>query len=144
MQWIYAACLILDREGVDPKRVHIENNSLQNPHYEQVIVPLIQEHFRKTKYRIPIRPDNRKKPSKFERIEGTLEPIWRNGNLIFNIRERENPHMMRMEEEMLGVSENAKDLDGPDMLEGGTWIILNRALKEDLPYAFGTINNRRF
>lgn len=144
VQWIYAACLILDREGVDPKRVHIENNSLQNPHYEQVIVPLIQEHFRKTKYRIPIRPDNRKKPSKFERIEGTLEPIWRNGNLIFNIRERENPHMMRMEEEMLGVSENAKDLDGPDMLEGGTWIILNRALKEDLPYAFGAINNRRF
>src|SRR5690625_6593747 len=71
VQWIYAACLILDREGVDPKRVHIENNSLQNPHYEQVIVPLIQEHFRKTKYRIPIRPDNRKKPSKFERIEGT-------------------------------------------------------------------------
>lgn len=144
VQWIYQACLILDREGVDPKRIYIENNSLQNPHYEQVILPIANEHFRKTRYRLPLRPDNRKKPSKFDRVEGTLEPIWRNGNLIFNAKEKDNPDMMRMEEEMLAVSEDSKQMDGPDMLEGGTWIILNRALREDLPYDFGAIENRHY
>lgn len=144
VDWLYQACLILDREKVDPKRIFVENNSLQDPFYQQVIVPLINEHWRKTKYRIPIRPDKRKKPSKFERIEGTLEPLHRNGLLKFNEKERENPHMMRMEEEMLSVSEDCKEMDGPDMLEGGAWLILNRVVKADISYAFGAIENRHY
>jgi len=144
INWLYEACLFLDREKVDPKRVFVENNTLQNPFYEQVIIPLINDFFRKTKYRIPIRPDNRKKPNKFERIEGTLEPLNRNGLLKFNIKEKENPHMVRMEEEMLNVSEDCKEMDGPDMLEGGTWIILNRVVKADISYAFGAIENRHY
>jgi hypothetical protein len=144
VEWLHQACLFLDREKVDPKRVYVENNTLQNPFYEQVIIPLINEFFRKTKYRIPIRPDNRKKPNKFERIEGTLELLNRNGLLKFNIKEKENPHMMRMEEEMMSVSEDCKEMDGPDMLEGGTWIILNRVVKADINYAFGAIDNRHY
>lgn len=142
--WLYEACLFLDREKVDPKRIYVENNSLQDPFYEQVIMPLINEHFRKTKYRIPIRPDKRKKPSKFERIEGTLEPLHRVGLLKFNIKEKENPHMVRMEEEMLNVSEDCKEMDGPDMLEGGVWLIQNRVVKADISYAFGAIENRHY
>lgn len=144
VNWLHEACLILDREKVDPKRIFVENNTLQNPFYEQVIIPLINELFRKTRYRIPIRPDNRRKPSKFERIEGTLEPLHRNSLLKFNIAEKENPHMMRMEEEMLAVSEDCKTMDGPDMLEGGVWIILNRVVKADLQYVFGAIENRHY
>lgn len=144
VEWLYEACLFLDREKVDPKRVFVENNSLQGPHYEQVIIPLVNELFRKLKYRIPIRPDKRKKPAKFERIEGTLEPLNRNGFLKFNIKEKENPHMQRLDEEMLSVSEDAKELDGSDMLEGGVWLIMNRIVKANIDYAVGTIENRHY
>lgn len=144
VEWLYQACLILDREGVDPKKVYVENNSLQDPFYEQVIKPLVAQLLTDKKYRIPMQPDRRKKPSKFERIEGNLEPINRNGQLKFNEKEKENPHMIRMEEQMLAVSETSKEMDGPDMLEGGVWIILNRTLREDLPYAVGKIESRKY
>mgnify|MGYP001382797975 CR=1 FL=1 len=144
VDWLYQACLYLDREGVDPKKIFVENNSLQDPFYEQVIVPLIQKLWQNTKYRIPIRPDKRRKPAKFERIEGTLEPLNRNKLLKFNAAEKENPYMVRMEEEMLGVTEDAKEMDGPDALEGGVWLILNRAVKDDLPYVVGRIENRHY
>ncbi|MBW7838590.1 MAG: hypothetical protein H3C36_02895 [Chitinophagaceae bacterium] len=144
IEWMHLACLHLDSSGVDPKRLFVENNSLQDPFYKQVVVPLVNDFYDKNKYRIPIRPDNRKKPSKFERIEGTLEPLNRNGFLKFNLKEKENPHMMRMEEEMLSVSEDCKTMDGPDMLEGGVWLIQNRIVKAALGYAFGEIENRHY
>ncbi len=144
IDWLYEACLYLDREKIDPKRVYVENNTLQDPHYKQVLIPLVEVLYKAKKYRIPMRPDNRKKPGKFERIEGNLEPLNRNGFLKFNIREKENPHMVEMENEMLAVSENSKEMDGPDMLEGGVWIMTYRALKADLPYAVGEIENRHY
>ena len=74
---------------------------------------------------LPITPDTRKKPDKYYRIEGTLEPINRLGLLVFNETEKTDPHMMRMETQMLGVSKSSKIMDGPDCLEGGVWILQN-------------------
>lgn len=123
-------------ESVDIKRVYIENNSLQDPFYEQVIAPLIRLK-EKDKGSLPITLDSRKKPEKFYRIEGTLEPIHRNGNLIFNIKEKKNPHMERMEQQMLGVAPTAKMMDGPDLLEGGVWIIQNSIATSNNTYSVG-------
>lgn len=101
----------------------IENNTLQDPFYEQVFKPLFHE-MGQTKGHIPIAPDTRKKPEKFARIEGNLEPTNRNGQLIFNEAERNNPNMVRLEEQFLLVSPGlAAPADGPDCIEGGKWII---------------------
>lgn len=144
IEWIHQACLYMDSKKIEYKNAWIENNSLQDPHYTQVLVPLANEFFKRTKYRLPIRPDKRKKPGKFERIEGTLELKNLNGQLFFNEAEKDNPHMQRMVEQMLAVSEDCKEMDGPDMLEGGVWLIENRVAKQDASYAFGAIEDRRF
>jgi hypothetical protein len=125
IDWLYAAYLNLVSNKVDIKKLYIENNSLQDPHYEQVLMPLVFAQSKVTKVVLPITPDTRAKPDKFFRIEGTLEPLNRLGLLVFNIAERDDPHMQRMEAQMKAVSKNCKLMDGPDCLEGGVWILQN-------------------
>jgi hypothetical protein len=102
---------------------YIENNTLQDPFYQQVFIPLFAEKA-KTQGYIGIVPDDRKKPDKFSRIEGNLEPLNRMGKLIFNEKEKENPHMKRLEEQFLLINAQMRSpADGPDCIEGGVWII---------------------
>jgi len=131
-------------EGVDVCKVYVENNSLQDPFYEQVLYPLIRQKANDTGKALPITPDTRRKAEKYFRIEGTLEPLNRLGNLIFNEKEKKNPHMQRMESQMLGVSEKAKMMDGPDMLEGGAWILQNRSFTYNNDWRSGTRANRKY
>lgn len=118
VDWLYDAHDILVKNEVDIKRMWIENNSLQDAFYEQVIYPEIKKRARVRKKRLPISKDERIKPDKFFRIEGTLEPIHRDGDLVFDEKLKDTPDMERMEDQMLDVSENSKTMDGPDALEG--------------------------
>lgn len=98
----------------------IENNKLQDPFYEQVFKPLFQAKAIEKGFSISIAPDLRDKPDKFARIEGNLEPIHRAGRMIFNIAEKTNPHMMRLEEQFLLFDDGLPaPADGPDSIEGG-------------------------
>lgn len=144
VNWLFEAYQYLIDNKVDVKRIYIENNSLQDPHYEQVITPEIKKRNKELDLYLPITEDTRKKPDKFFRIEGTLEPIHSKGNLIFNINEKNNESMVIMEGQMLGVSETAKTMDGPDMLEGACWILQNKTAPTEGGYSFGAINNRKF
>lgn len=103
---------------------YIENNGLQNPFYEQVILPMINEKGKEPGRTIlPIAPDDRDKPDKFFRIEANLEPLNRNGLLILNEDEKNDPHMKRMEAQFKSVSPNSKTMDGPDAVEGAVFKI---------------------
>jgi hypothetical protein len=117
-EYLFEAHRICKSAGVDPVYIWIENNSLQNPFYEQVILPHIYRLEGEQKTFLPIRPDDRKKPEKYARIEGTLEPLNRLGRLIFNILEKANPHMERMVSQFTNFSRKAKLMDGPDAVEG--------------------------
>lgn len=146
VDWLFEAESFLEQNRVDPKKIYVENNSLQDPFYTQVIVPLIYQRAkeRNRNHIPPITPDSRKKPDKYDRIEGTLQPIDRMGNLIFSDKLKDSAHMERMAGQMLGVSPDAKVMDGPDTLEGGVWIIKYRAARRNTSYAFGAISNRKF
>ena len=100
----------------------IENNGLQNPFYEQVLLPLIHEKG-KTKAGgvLGITPDDREKPEKYFRIEGTLEPLNRMGLMIFNREEQDDPHMKRLVAQFKGVKPTSKKMDGPDAVEGAVF-----------------------
>jgi len=115
---------------------YIENNSLQDPFYEQVFLPLFKETAITRQKAIYPTPDERKKPDKFTRIEGNLEPLNRLGNLILNEAERNNPHMLRLEEQFKLVEPTlSANVDGPDAVEGGYWVILTKlkvVKKEDI------------
>lgn len=140
----FEAFKYLTAHKVDTKRVYIENNSLQDPFYEQVILPLIYQRSKEYGFSLPITPDSRKKPDKFFRIEGTLEPLNRLGNLIFNAEQKDDPNMVRTHDQMLGVSPTAKTMDAPDAIEGGVWLIQNRNVRKQSTYSVGHKSNRRY
>lgn len=99
----------------------IENNTLQDPFYQQVIVPLFNEKS-KTSGLINITPDTRKKPDKFDRIEGNLEPLNRMGKLVFNEAQSGNPHMQRLVEQFILLDPKlSAPADGADAVEGGVF-----------------------
>lgn len=107
---------------------YMENNSLQDPFYEQVFVPLMHKVSKKRGHMIYIRPDERGKPDKFARIDGNLSPINERGELIMNEKEKSNPHMKLLEQQFLAVEPTlSSSPDGPDAVEGGKWIIDTKA-----------------
>lgn len=129
VQWFYATNELV----ADAAQVYyfIENNTLQSPFYEQVIIPLF-DRYEKEKYKIPIKPDTRKKPDKFARIEGNLEPLNSQGRIIFNVKEKSNPHMIRLKEQFEALTPQLSfHADGPDCIEGANWILDKKAGKQN-------------
>jgi len=138
VQWFYEL-----ETNVEKVQVYnyIENNSLQDPFYEQVFMPLFQQAAKLNNHTIPITPDRRVKPDKYSRIEGNLEPLNRNGKLIFNIDEQNNPHMQRLEEQFRAIDPRlSAPCDGPDAVEGG-YFILNNKIKATSPVDIGKRNS---
>ena len=127
---------------------YIENNTLQDPFYQQVFKPLLREECKKRKKEISIKGDNRKKTDKATRIEAKLEPIDRNGAWIFNEDEENNPNMLELVNQLkLFEMSLPYPADGPDCLEGGidklnhktsemdpTVTVSFKELNEDNPY----------
>jgi len=110
----------------------IENNSLQNPIYEQIILPLIFEKAKRENIPVlEITPDDRDKGDKWTRIEANLEPKVRLGLMIFNETQKGNPHMTRLEKQFLNAKPTSKELGGPDATEGGVHIVQNKILVID-------------
>jgi hypothetical protein len=127
IDWLYAA---KDYIGERSQAYFIiENNTLQDPFYQQVFLPMIFQkgNERKGKDVLPITPDDRDKPDKWFRIEGTLEPKNRLGQLILNEDEKNNPHMQRLEAQFKSAKPTSKELGGPDAIEGAVKIIENKA-----------------
>jgi len=52
--------------------------------------------------------------------------------------------MIEMEDEWLGVSKDSKEMDGPDAVEGAKTMIDTRVTKEDLGYATGQVESRKY
>lgn len=126
VQFLFEAYVVCLKAGVDPINIYIENNSLQDPFYEQVLLPLIYNIGAERNLHLPITPDERKKPEKYTRIEGNLEPLNRLGHLKFNKTETDNPHMMRLKAQFLSFNIKSKLMDGPDCVEGAVAIIKNK------------------
>lgn len=107
-------------EGVQVYNL-VENNTLQDPFYQQVFIPLFIERAKQGKA-IHVSPDERKKPDKFSRIEGNLEPLNRQGRLILNADKKDDPHFKRLEEQFLLLTPRlSAPADGADCTEGAVW-----------------------
>lgn len=115
---------------------YVECNGFQDAWYQDVFMPGLRN-MEKARGTLAVSPDDRDKPDKFSRIEGNLEPINRRGSLIFNEAERNDPHMMRLEEQFKAIEPGlpAHD-DGPDATEGAVWVI-NTKLRLSPPIKVG-------
>jgi len=106
--------------GRVPVYCWMENNKLQDPFFQQVFMPIVRRVRREKNISLYIRGDEEKKTDKATRIEANLEPLNREGNLILNEAEKDNPHMKRMEEQFkLFTLHLDFPADGPDTVEGG-------------------------
>ena len=127
----------------------IENNTLQQPFFEQVFLPLFLKKAIQYKHHIGVIPDTRRKPDKFSRIEGNLEPLVRTSRLVFNIQEKDHPHFKRLAEQFSTFNPGMKDpADGPDAIEGAVWILNQKIAEQAIgadsikSWAKGTNNKR--
>lgn len=104
--------------------IYQENNSLQDPVFQQVFKPAIAAERKRTGIALSVMPDARNKGDKATRIEAHLEPLNREGLLILNAAESDNPDMKLLEDEFkyftMALNFHA---DGMDCIEGGNWII---------------------
>ncbi|KAA6313449.1 hypothetical protein EZS27_035779, partial [termite gut metagenome] len=107
-------------DGKAPVYCWMENNKLQDPFFQQVFQPLVRKVRREGNISLYIRGDEEKKTDKASRIEANLEPMNREGNLILNENEKDNPHMKRLEEQFKLFNLRLDyPADGPDTVEGG-------------------------
>lgn len=110
----------------------IENNSLQDPFFQQVLLPLIYQMGQTYGFVLPVTPDEEKKGGKWFRVEGDLEPEFRNGRFVFNEEEKDCPHMQRMAAQFLTAHINSKTLDGPDACQGAVHKTKTRSMVQRL------------
>jgi hypothetical protein len=109
----------------------IENNTLQDPFYEQVFIPLFVAMAKEKGY-LNVQPDARKKPDKFSRIEGNLQPLSNAGRLIFNANRKDSEHFKQLHEQFLLVNSQLKSpADGPDSVEGAVWLANEKLRKQN-------------
>lgn len=130
VDYLFEAYKICTNAGVDVIVIYVENNTLQNPHYKDVLLPAVFKKQESENINLPITPDERLKPHKWTRIEGTLEPMVRLESLTFNVKEKDNPHMQRLKKQFKNANPRSKALDGPDFVEGGVVIIRNKVAAE--------------
>lgn len=110
-------------EGKSNTYYYMENNKLQDPFFSQVFMPLLREEVKK-RGSLNIRGDETKKTDKATRIEATLEPLVREGRLLFNSSEKSNPYMQELVNQfMLFDMSLPYCSDGPDAVEGGIAIM---------------------
>jgi len=130
VDWFYDIREWATRNGAKTISYNIENNSLQDPYYEQVLKPLFKSKGANGGSVIPIKGDDRDKPDKIARIGDNLEPVNRMGLLVINEDFRDNPHFKRLERQFLSLTYSGKcDPSGPDCIEGAKWILDERSRK---------------
>lgn len=88
-------------------------------------------------YQLPIAPDHRKKPDKFQRVEA-ISPLWERGFVFYNSRLEDDPDMRVGLDQTLAFERGMSGHDdGPDADEGAIFILQQRSRVEAFPPTFG-------
>ena len=116
IDWLYGIRQYVN--NACPLYTYIENNSLQDPFFSQVLMPMIFEKGKEYGGVLHYSEDNEKKGEKWYRIEATLEPLFRLANFIFNSKEQDNEHAKRLAAQFIAAKVTSKQLDGPDAVQG--------------------------
>jgi len=88
-------------------------------------------------YQLPISPDKRKKPDKFQRIEA-ISPLWERGFTFYNEKLKEDPDMMTGIEQTLAFEKGSTvHDDGPDADEGAIEKLQKQVREELFTPTFG-------
>lgn len=97
---------------------------IEYPWIDEPLIIEIKAANKRHGFSINPKPDERKKPDKYYRIETNLEPINRNGKLIFNEKLKGTDDMDATQGQFLAISPKSRvNDDAPDCVEGGKFIV---------------------
>lgn len=95
-------------------------------------------------YQLPLRPDKRAKPDKFARIEA-VSPLFERGMITIDERLTKDPDTLRLTDQLLSFEKGSRSHDdGPDALEGATWILSRSGRRDTSRYLIAPRENRKF
>lgn len=88
-------------------------------------------------YQLPIRPDMRKKPDKFQRVEA-VSPLWERGFVFYNEAYKTDRDMLAGIEQTLAFEKGSRAHDdAPDADEGAIYILQKRTRSETFQPTIG-------
>ena len=118
---------------------YIEANFLQD-----VILDEFEREGKQRGYQLPIRPDARKKPDKFQRIE-SISPLWERGFVWYDERLRSDRDTQTGIEQLLALEKGSSTHDdAPDADEGAIYILQKRSRVEAFPPRFGRRQHNKY
>lgn len=138
VRWLYDLHEELAVDGVQA-RFYMEANFVQD---------IILDEFRREGaargYQLPVIPDKRKKPDKYQRIEA-VSPLWERGLVFYNADRREDPDFTAGLEQTLAFEKgsSAHD-DSPDADEGAIYMLQKRSRTDAFQPRIGATTRHRF
>ncbi|MCM1035544.1 MAG: hypothetical protein NC038_05550 [Paludibacter sp.] len=94
-------------------------------------------------YQLPIIPDKRKKPDKFQRIEA-ISPLWERGLVFYNEAKRNDPDMLAGLEQTLAFEKGMSGHDdAPDADEGAIYKLQQRTRQNTFEPIVGRYHNSK-
>jgi predicted phage terminase large subunit-like protein len=104
---------------------YIEANFLQD-----IILDEFDNEGRMRGYQLPIRPDHRKKPDKFQRIEA-ISPLWERGFTYYNEALQNDRDTLTSLDQLLAFQKGSRTHDdAPDADEGAIYLLQQRTRSE--------------
>ncbi|MCQ2359962.1 MAG: hypothetical protein MJ009_00575 [Paludibacteraceae bacterium] len=95
-------------------------------------------------YQLPLIPDKRKKPDKFQRIEA-VSPLWERGFVYYNAHKKNDPDMNAGLDQTLAFEKGMSGHDdGPDADEGAIYILQKRTRINSFDARIGTYRNSKY
>lgn len=95
-------------------------------------------------YQLPIIPDKRKKPDKFQRIVA-ISPLWERGFVFYNERLRNDPDMIAGLDQTLAFEKGMSGHDdSPDADEGAIYKLQQRSRQSAWEPSIGTVKNSKY
>lgn len=123
IEWIYGVYEALPEDVI--LHIYFEASFMQDDIFMDAFDQVAEEYG----YHLPVIPDLRKKPNKFERIE-SMSFLWRKGLVYYNEAEREDPDYKRGLDQLLAFEKGSGAADdAPDADEGAIWL-LQKHLRE--------------
>lgn len=95
-------------------------------------------------YQLPILPDKRKKPDKFQRIVA-ISPLWERGFVFYNETLKNDPDMIAGLEQTLAFEKGMSGHDdSPDADEGAIYKLQQRTRQSEWEPSIGTVKNSKY
>ena len=138
VRWLYDLYERLQKANA-PCHFYMEANFMQD---------IILDEFRREGdlrgYQLPIVPDRRKKPDKFQRIEA-ISPLWERGFVFYNSLQRDDPDMQAGLEQTLAFERGMSGHDdAPDADEGAIYILQRRSRAQAFEPIVERVHNSKY